>query len=108
LDPKCPLPYINKAILYLQESEDAAQAEQECRKAVEADPLSEIALSQLAQLLSHQNKAEEAIEFYDRAIKVSRTKTEILNIVSCREAARAQLFVAKVILFESPALRMID
>ena len=97
MDPKSPLPYINKAILFLQESEDPAQAEAECRKAVDADPLSDIALSQLAQLLSHQNKTEEAIEYYNKAIDVARTKTEILNIVSCREAAQAQLFVIQVI-----------
>jgi tetratricopeptide (TPR) repeat protein len=57
-----------KAILYLQNKEDPVSAEAECRKAVEADPLSDLALSQLAQLLSHQNKTEEAIEFYNRAV----------------------------------------
>jgi import receptor subunit TOM70 len=97
MEPKSPLAYINKAILLLSSKQDTEGAERECRKAVEVDPLSDIALSQLAQLLCHQNKIEEAIPFYDQAIKVTRTKNEIINVVSCREAAMAQLYVIKVI-----------
>jgi import receptor subunit TOM70 len=84
------------AILYLQVKQDPVSAEENCRMAVEADPLSDVALMQLAQLLCHQDKITEAISFYDRAITVTRTQNEMINIISCREAARAQLFVTEV------------
>ncbi|KAJ3411310.1 TOM (translocase of outer membrane) complex component [Chytridiales sp. JEL 0842] len=94
MNPNSPLPYINKSILYIQWKRDAPAAEQICRKATEVDPLCDIAFIQLAQLLIHQNKLEEALEVYDKAIKITRTEPELVNAVSCREAAAAQLYVS--------------
>ena len=95
LEPNSPLAYINRAILQLQGNNNPEAAEIDCRMAVQVDPQSDIAMTQLAQLLCHQNKIEEAIGLYDKAIQVTRTKQEVLNIVSCREAALAQLFVVE-------------
>ncbi|EGF82256.1 hypothetical protein BATDEDRAFT_19105 [Batrachochytrium dendrobatidis JAM81] len=94
MDPTSPLPYINKAILYLNWKQDLATAEAECRKALEVDPLCDIAYSQLAQLLCHQHKLDEAIQVYDKAITVTRTDIEVLNVVTYREAARAQKYAS--------------
>ncbi|TPX35003.1 hypothetical protein SmJEL517_g02511 [Synchytrium microbalum] len=94
LQPTSPLPYINKAILYLQWKSDTTTAESLCRKATEVDPLCDIAYAQLAQLLLYQMRIEEALENYDKAIAVTRTEPELINAISCREAARAQLHVA--------------
>ncbi|KAH6564882.1 hypothetical protein BASA62_007653 [Batrachochytrium salamandrivorans] len=96
MDPNSPLPYINKAILYLHWKQDLNTAESECRKALAVDPLCDIAYSQLAQLLCHQHKMDEAIKVYDEAICVTRTDTEVMNMMTCREAARAQKYVAEM------------
>ncbi|KAJ3043774.1 TOM (translocase of outer membrane) complex component [Rhizophlyctis rosea] len=93
LMPKSPLPYINKAILYLQWKSDPVIAEQECRTATEVDPQCDIAFAQLAQLLLHQNKVEESLQYYDKAAELARTEAELMNAISCREAAAAQLHV---------------
>ncbi|KAJ3277803.1 TOM (translocase of outer membrane) complex component [Borealophlyctis nickersoniae] len=95
LMPKSPLPYINKAILYLQWKQDPRIAEMECRKAIEVDPQCDIAFAQLAQLLLHQNKVEESLPYYDKAAELARTEMELMNAISCREAANAQLYVSK-------------
>ncbi|KAI8916161.1 hypothetical protein EDD86DRAFT_273010 [Gorgonomyces haynaldii] len=94
MDPKSPLPYINKAILFLQWKQDASKAEEQCRLALEQDPLCDIAYTQLAQLLCHQNRVDEALTIYDKAITVTRTEAEIMNVISCQEAAEAQRYVA--------------
>ncbi|KAI9340794.1 hypothetical protein DFJ73DRAFT_844470 [Zopfochytrium polystomum] len=85
MNPKSPLPYINKAILYLQWQKDIDMAESLCRKAIEVDPLCDIAFIQLSQLLIQQNRLDEALACYDEAIGVTRTEPELMNAVSCRE-----------------------
>ncbi|KAJ3407550.1 hypothetical protein CcCBS67573_g00680 [Chytriomyces confervae] len=95
MDGTSPLPYINKSILFLQYKGDPVQAEQLCRKAAEVDPTCDIAFIQLAQLLIHQNRLEEALGAYDAAINVTRTEPELVNAISCREACAAQLHVSK-------------
>ncbi|KAJ3129951.1 TOM (translocase of outer membrane) complex component [Nowakowskiella sp. JEL0407] len=91
LDPKSPLPYINKAILHLQWKQDVSTAEELCIKATKVDPLCDIAYAQLAQLQLQQNKIDDAIKSWDEAIKVTRTEMEVTNAIQCREAAKAQL-----------------
>ncbi|KAJ3263561.1 TOM (translocase of outer membrane) complex component [Chytriomyces hyalinus] len=95
MDGTSPLPYINKSILYLQYKGDPVQAEQFCKKAAEVDPTCDIAYIQLAQLLIHQNRLEDALIAYDAAIDVTRTEPELVNAISCREACAAQLYVSK-------------
>ena len=96
MNPLSPLPYINKAILAIQWKQDAATAENLCRKAIEIDPLCDIAYSQLAQLLCLSNRLDEAIQVYDKAIAIARSEAEVMNVVSCQEAALAQMHVLKV------------
>ncbi|TPX64440.1 hypothetical protein SpCBS45565_g05841 [Spizellomyces sp. 'palustris'] len=92
--PNSPLPYINKAILYLQWKQDASTAEAECRKAIGVDPLCDMAYAQLAQLLLHEGKFEESLAAYDKAADLARTEPELANAIALREAAAAQLYVA--------------
>ncbi|KAI8607357.1 hypothetical protein BC830DRAFT_1073067, partial [Chytriomyces sp. MP71] len=96
MDGTSPLPYINKSILFLQSRGDAATAEQLCKKAAEVDPTCDIAYIQLAQLLIHQNRLEDALAAYDTAVGVTRTEPELVNAISCREACAAQLYVSKM------------
>ncbi|KAI9346891.1 protein import receptor [Obelidium mucronatum] len=96
MDGSSPLPFINKSILYLQSKGDAENAEKFCVQAAEVDPTCDIAYIQLAQLLIHQNRLEDALAAYDSAIKVTRTEPELVNAISCREACAAQLYVSKM------------
>ncbi|KAJ3089658.1 hypothetical protein HK102_005844 [Quaeritorhiza haematococci] len=95
MQPDSPLPYINKALLYLQWKNDPETAENLLRKATEVDSMCDIAYAQLAQLLVAQNKMEEALATYDKAVLAARTEPEVTTAISCREAAAAQLHVAK-------------
>ncbi|KAI9098268.1 import receptor [Phlyctochytrium arcticum] len=95
LMPASPLPHINKAILHLQSKQDTAKAESECRKAIEVDPMCDMAYAQLAQLLLHQGKFEESLSAYDKAAELARTEAELTNAIALREAAAAQWYVAK-------------
>ncbi|KAJ3010020.1 UNVERIFIED_CONTAM: TOM (translocase of outer membrane) complex component, partial [Siphonaria sp. JEL0065] len=69
-------------------------AEKFCNEAAKVDPTCDIAFIQLAQLLIHQNRLEDALVAYDSAIRVTRTEPELVNAISCREACAAQLYVS--------------
>lgn len=82
-------------MLYLQLRGDPLKAEEMFKKAIELDPMSDIAYGPLAQLYLTQNKIQEAIEVYDRAIENARSEQEITAALCCREAAISQLSIAK-------------
>ncbi|KAJ3106788.1 TOM (translocase of outer membrane) complex component [Phlyctochytrium bullatum] len=67
-----------EAILYLQWKRDAKAAETFCRKALEVDPLCDMAYIQLAQLLIQQNDFEAAIQCYDEAAAAAQAHTSSL------------------------------
>ncbi|ORY47609.1 TPR-like protein [Rhizoclosmatium globosum] len=96
MDGTSPLPYINKSILYLQAKQDPESAEKFCKQAAQVDPTCDIAYIQLAQLLIHQNRLQDALDAYDSAIHVTRTEPELVNAISCREACAAQLYVSNM------------
>jgi import receptor subunit TOM70 len=83
-------------MLSLQWKQDSVKAEQLCRKAIEVDPLCDIAHTQLAQILCLSNRLEEAVQIYEEAIRIVRTEAEVMSVVSCQEAALAQMHVIKV------------
>lgn len=95
LQPKSPLPYINKAMLYLQAQQRPVEAEELIRKAIKVDPLCDIAYTQLAQILLQQQRTDEALAVYEQAIDVTRSEPELINAIACREAAIAQIYVTK-------------
>ena len=70
---------------------DPTTAETLFKKAIELDPLSDIAYGPLAQLYLTQNKIQDAIAIYNRAVEFARTEQEIVAAVCCREAAKSQL-----------------
>lgn len=91
-----PLPYINKAILQFQWKGQSGtdMAITYCRKAVEVDPLCDIAYTQLGQLLCVQGSLDEAIEVFNKSIEIARTEAEIQNHIQSQEAAKAQQYVS--------------
>lgn len=67
-DPSSPLPYINQALIALQFQNDADKAEVFLKKAIEVDPVCDIAYSHLGQVLLTLNKTDEALKVYEKAV----------------------------------------
>lgn len=57
------------------------------------DPLCDIAVATMAQLLLQQGKVSEALTYFERAAELARTENEIINALSYAEATRTQLAV---------------
>ncbi|KAI7861037.1 hypothetical protein BDC45DRAFT_430253 [Circinella umbellata] len=91
LDPKNPLPYINKAMLMYQAMGDANEATNLCKKALEFDPACDAAVASLAQILLELGKADEALTYYETAIDLARTQPELEHAISYVEATKTQI-----------------
>ena len=78
-------------MLNLQFKNDPIEAEVLFKKAIQVDPMSDIAYGPLAQLYMSKNRTADAIAVYDEAIKSCRTEAEIINVICCKEAALAQI-----------------
>lgn len=72
MDPTSALPYVNKAILFVQSKNDPITAEEYFKKAMEIDPLGDVVYGPLAQLYLTLNRVEEAISVYDKAVSEMR------------------------------------
>ena len=59
------------------------------------DPECDIAVATMAQLLLQQGKVTDALKYFERAAKLSRTEGEIVNALSYAEATRTQLEVSE-------------
>ncbi|CEI99284.1 TOM (translocase of outer membrane) complex component [Rhizopus azygosporus] len=95
LDPKNPLPYINKAMLMYQMMGNVEEATQLCKTALEIDPACDAAVASLAQILLEQSKPEEALKYYEMAIDLARTEAELEHAISYVEATKTQTRFAK-------------
>ncbi|KAG1455469.1 hypothetical protein G6F56_007058 [Rhizopus delemar] len=95
LDPKNPLPYINKAMLMYQVMGNVDEATQLCKNALEVDPACDAAVASLAQILLEQGKPEEALQYYEIAINLARTQAELEHAISYVEATKTQTRFAK-------------
>ncbi|GAA5801005.1 hypothetical protein EDC94DRAFT_616764 [Helicostylum pulchrum] len=95
LDPKNPLPYINKAMLMYQVLGNTEEAIQLCKSALEVDPACDAAVASLAQILLEQGKPEEALKYYEMAINLARTEAELEHAISYVEATKTQTRFAK-------------
>lgn len=95
LDPKNPLPYINKAMLMYQVLGNIEEATQLCESALEVDPACDAAVASLAQILLEQGKPEEALKYYEMAINLARTEAELEHAISYVEATKTQTRFAK-------------
>lgn len=82
-----------------QWKQDFAGAEELIKKALQVDIASDPAYMHLGQVLLAQNKIAEAIQIYEQAVKYARTEMEMLNLIVCQEAAKAQKHVAQVKLY---------
>lgn len=115
LDPKNPLPYINKAMIKYQNLNDVEEAINLCKSALEgifltcadvcvrenfvansfreyvADPACDAAVASLAQMYLEQDRHTEALPYYEKAIDLARTEAELQLAVSYVEATKMQI-----------------
>ncbi|KAJ3077715.1 TOM (translocase of outer membrane) complex component [Rhizoclosmatium hyalinum] len=96
MDGSSPLPYINKSILYLQAKQDPESAKRFCKQAAQVDPTCDIAYIQLAEIFIHQNHLQDALDACNAAIHVTRTESELVHVIYCREACASQLYASKM------------
>lgn len=89
------LAHVNLGVLKLHASKDMTGAIEQCRKAIEVDPLCETAHMHLAGLLLQQSNLGEAVDAYDKAVSLLRVKQELVECYSMREAAAAQLVLLR-------------
>ncbi|KAG2206816.1 hypothetical protein INT47_007572 [Mucor saturninus] len=95
LDPKNPLPYINKAMIKYQNLNDVEEAINLCKSALEADPACDAAVASLAQMYLEQDRHTEALPYYEKAIDLARTEAELQLAVSYVEATKMQIRFTK-------------
>jgi import receptor subunit TOM70 len=55
-----------------------------------ADPKADIAYSQLAQILLHTGQIERSLDYFNKAIDLTRTEAELVMAISFRLAAQAK------------------
>lgn len=115
LDPKNPLPYINKALLTFQVKAQVDEAIGLCKKALEgkvavcvcvcvysslslslfycyiADPACDAAVATLGQLYLEHGEPIEALKCYELAMDLARTESELEHAISYVEATRTQI-----------------
>jgi len=85
------LPMINRALAVFQWRQDFETAERGCKEAIELDPLCDIGVATLAQLLLQQNRVRESVEYFRRSGDLARTETELVNALTFEHAGLAQL-----------------
>ena len=92
LDPKKPLPYVNKAIICSHVKSDVESGIKYTRQAIEVDPRCDLAHMHLAQMYMAQGKIDEAVATYKAAMELSRTELDLENALMGIEASKAQQF----------------
>ncbi|CAO3610612.1 unnamed protein product [Mucor hiemalis] len=95
LDPNNPLPYINKAMVIYQSVNGVEEAINLCKSALEADSACDAAVASLAQMLLEQDRQNEALTYYQQAVDLARTETELALAISYVEATKVQIRFAK-------------
>ncbi|KAI3644026.1 hypothetical protein MP228_010190 [Amoeboaphelidium protococcarum] len=90
LKPDMAMAYLNKAIVLSHISGDMAGSEELVLKVLELDPKCDLAYMHYAQLLTSQNKIDDAIRMYEKALKVVRGPMDAQNTLMGLEAVRAQ------------------
>ncbi|ODN99615.1 mitochondrial outer membrane 72K protein [Cryptococcus wingfieldii CBS 7118] len=93
--PRNVLPFVNKALALFQWKQDAAGAEELCKKALEVDPECDVAVATLAQLSLQQGKITDAITWFEKSAQLARTEGELINTITYEHASKAQIHFLK-------------
>lgn len=89
------LPIVNKSLAVFRNTQNIAESEALCKKAVELDPASDVAIGTLAQYCLQQNKTKEALEYFEKNAEIARSDSDRVQSLSYAEAARTQLRIVK-------------
>lgn len=82
-------------MIYFHLKGDFERAIQCTQKALEVDPLCELAYQHLAQMYMQQGRLDEAIITFKKASEMARTPSDYQSSVMGLEAARAQMAAAQ-------------
>lgn len=87
--------YVHQGLLHLQWNGDIKKALELLNKAIEIDEKCELAYETLGTIQVQRGLLENAIDLFEKALKLCRSEMEMVHIYSLRNAAIAQLNVAK-------------
>lgn len=96
--------YVHQGLLYLQWNGDINKALDLLHKAIEIDGKCELAYETLGTIQVQRGLLENAIDLFEKALKLCRSEMEMVHIYSLRNAAIAQLNVAKKLGLDLSAL----
>ena len=87
--------YVHRGLLYLQWNGDINKALESLNKAIEIDDKCELAYETLGTIQVQRGLLENAIDLFEKALKLTRSELEMTHLYSLRNAAIAQMNVAK-------------
>lgn len=95
LAPKQASLLVHRGLLYLQWNGDIQRALDLINRAIEVDDKCELAYETLGTIEVQRGQLETAIRLFEKALKLCLTEVEMVHLYSLRNAAIAQLNVAK-------------
>lgn len=95
LQPKHAALYVHRGLLHLQWNGMIDNALEYLNKAIEVDDKCELAYETLGTIQVQRGKLNEAISLFEKALKLCRSEAEMVHIFSLRNAAIAQMSVAR-------------
>lgn len=95
LQPTQATLYVHRGLLHLQWNGDIKKSLELLNKAIEIDDKCELAFETLGTIQVQRGMLDDAIQLFEKALKLCHSEMEMVHIYSLRNAAIAQLNVAK-------------
>lgn len=95
VDPNNAQIYVHRGVLQLQWKSDFEEGVKLIKKAIQIDSKCEFAYETLGTIEVQRGNLVEAIRLFERAIELARTEITLVHLYSLKDAAVAQLSVAK-------------
>jgi len=95
VDPENGTAYVHRGLLQLQSEGNVESATKLIEEAIKLDSKCEFAYETLGTIEVQRGNLARAIELFDQAIPLAKTEVEIAHLYSLKDAALAQLKVAK-------------
>uniref|UniRef100_A0A182Y5V8 Uncharacterized protein n=1 Tax=Anopheles stephensi TaxID=30069 RepID=A0A182Y5V8_ANOST len=95
VDPNNAQIYVHRGVLQLQWKGDFDEGVKLIKKAIQVDSKCEFAYETLGTIEVQRGNLVEAIRLFERAIELARTEITLVHLYSLKDAAVAQLSVAK-------------
>lgn len=95
ISPNIASLYVHRGLLHLQWNGDISKALELLNKAIEVDSKCELAYETLGTIQVQRGLLDNAVELFEKALRLCRSELEMVHLYSLRNAAIAQLNVAK-------------